>query len=400
MVPADNLGNVFIERIRTQYEAADGDGFASASMDNVPGQIGVTALTAGPYLVSAAHNGDVDLEGNKLSIIAERHLESIKAAAREVVLPDGAVVTIPVTLLVTGYVLNDSGDITHAGGDTADCGIAQSFCVVAPYELSLPKEAPLSPGLIIGGGNSLGTPAITATLYATSQLYPSLSRDQVVARFIECLTYPEGVGTEQADGSLMLTSEERSLWGLGIPDLACIATPLGETMMQASAGKEVTVKGSPLPGVTVTTVERRYGVPFALGSHAERFEMRSLGSTPGTLLQGGDTVPVVAGAWGISPIVTIEDNRVTGGGVRIEREGLGLGVHYRTPETYFGARKGTGSFDPGILHESTLAAAFTTNLSASVFTAAFTTVWTKAEGTELVDLEGFGYRGGRRVTLS
>ena len=238
-------------------------------------------------------------------------------------------------------------------------------------------------------------PAVTATLYATSQLYPTLSRDQVVARFIECLTYPEGVGTVGEDGWQLdaHSEDELSLWGLGIPDLACIATPLGETMMQASAGKEVTVKGSPLPGVTVTTVERRYGVPFALGSLAERFEMRSLGSTPGTLLQGGDTVPVVAGAWGISPLVTIEDNRVTGGGVRIEREGLGLGVHYRTPETYFGARKGTGSFDPGILHESTLAAAFTTNLSASVFTAAFTTVWTKAEGTELVDLEGFGYRG-------
>ena len=78
--------------------------------------MGLQRLTAGPYLVSAAHNGDVDLEGNKLPIIAERHLESIKAAARSVVLPDGAVVTIPVTLLVTGYVLDESGDITHAGG--------------------------------------------------------------------------------------------------------------------------------------------------------------------------------------------------------------------------------------------------------------------------------------------
>ena len=122
-------------------------------------------------------------------------------------------------------------------------------------------------------GNSLGTPAVTAILYATSQLYPSLSRDQVVARFIECLTYPEGVGTEQADGSLTLTPEERSLWGLGIPDLTCIATPLGETMMQASSGKEVTVKGSPLPGVTVHN-RRSAGMAYRLPWAALRNDSR------------------------------------------------------------------------------------------------------------------------------
>ena len=135
----------------------------------MPGYIGAIGLTDGPYLVSAAHNGDVDLEGSKLPSIAESDVAPIVAASRSVTLPDGDSVEIPVTILVTGYVLDESENVAHAGSLTADCGPALDFCVVAPYTVDLPEGMTWLPRHS-PRGNSHATPAVTATLYATSQL--------------------------------------------------------------------------------------------------------------------------------------------------------------------------------------------------------------------------------------
>ena len=375
------------------------------------------------YLISSATNAEFDLpvpgdnvidsDGNP---VPEFDIATaIRETARPVTLNNGETVTIPGTLLVTGYVYTSEGIILRRG---SRCEQAETFCMVAPYAVSLPSEAEdLPTGL---SGNSYATPSVTATLYATSQLFPTLTRDQVVARFVECLTYPQQVptfdengrimrdeegnpillplGTTDENGTRILSEEERGTWGLGIPDLACIAAPIGDIAMQTSSGTETVVQGNPLPGVTVKTTERRYGVPFDLTATSERFEVKtlSLGDTPQTLLRQGSMIPLASypsDEWVFQPLLHLQENAISGGGFRVLKDTLGFGIAYQTPNDYFGGNKGSGSFDPGVLHETTFATSFHHRMEWIAVNAQFTASWVKSEGGSLVDLEGLGWKG-------
>ena len=367
------------------------------------------------YLISGATNAEFDLPVPGDNTPGFDIATVIRETSRDVALDDGETVTIPGTLLVTGYIYTSEGIILRRG---SGCVQAETFCMVAPYAVSLPSEAEDLPrGL---AGNSYATPSVTATLYATSQLFPTLTRDQVVARFVECLTYPQQVptfdengrimrdnqgdpilvelGMRNADGELMLSDEEKGTWGLGIPDLGCIAAPIGDIAMQTSSGKETVVQGNPLPGVTVKTTERRYGVPFDLTATSERFEVKtlSLGDTPQTLLRQGSMIPLASypsDEWVFQPLLHLQENAISGGGLRVLKDTLGFGIAYQTPNDYFGGNKGSGSFNPGTLHETIFATSFHHRAERIAVNAQFTASWVKSEGGSLVDLEGLGWKG-------
>ena len=317
----------------------------------------VEDIAQGPFLLLGA---------DSLNPFQDDHSELLKTLGnfdRHISLPDQSVQRVPAFIFVSGYVVENQTIVPAS--DSAECGAFQDYCIVAPYQAYADRGAFSS------------TAAVSATLYAASQLWPMMTAEQILALFFSCLTYPAA-----------REDHPRQVWGLGIPNLECMAQPQGDLRLRGSERKFQNLSGTPLANTYLQVDGLRYGRTFRIAGPSQAFAFSGL-NLETNLFRPMSVVPLFQET--LPPfaiqILARKDGLPRGLSARW-KDILSIAVVYQTSPSYFGTSPGTRDFDPGDVKEITFATALRKTFSNSTTVITEFTVKNAAAKSALVSLRG------------
>ena len=369
-----------------------------------------------PFLIIGVANTDISPQHPDDSILDDEGIAAvIEHAENQALTTDGNLV--PKVLVAVGYEEDENGNLVLSSG-SQPC--ARDFCIGAPPDHHLPFPSENGVRMTIGvSGNSFGIPSIAAVADYLNRRWPELTNADIVQLILQCA---EPVDDPNLGRGVLVFPTA----------LDCVDEPTGTVAAATATGTADenrrfdirTLRGTPLVSFQITGVDelnRRY--EFGFNGHDPSTlnieEISLFDGVHGTLstrslgvdvnaLQSLNTFPVhEAIEWNrlaFRPYIVPQGAHETphmGVHVSIDLESLGTVAFSGTGgqgNRFFGHLPGSGSFDPGLINQWTVAMGYQTR-SIDLFgidIVATTQVQRQeqaAEGSRLVTLRGSSMLG-------